>query len=52
MKRRDGLGRCRYRGPNGMHRWVGWGVVSNNLWVLITADRPKRKSRSRTQRTP
>ena len=35
MKRRDGLGRCRYRGMEGMKRWVGWGVVSNNLWVLI-----------------
>ena len=36
LKRRDGLGRCRYRGRRGMERWVGWGVVSNNLWVLIT----------------
>ena len=52
MKRRDGLARCRYRGFDGMQRWVGWGVVSNNLWVLITADRPKRKRRSRTQRQP
>jgi IS5 family transposase len=34
-KRRDGLARCRYRGQDGMTRWVGWGVVSNNLWVLI-----------------
>jgi hypothetical protein len=31
------LRRCRYRGMNGMERWVGWGIVSNNLWVLITA---------------
>jgi transposase, IS5 family len=37
LKRRDGLRRCRYRSMNGMERWVGWGVVSNNLWVLITA---------------
>jgi len=37
LKRRDGLRRCRYRGMNGMERWVGWGIVSNNLWVLITA---------------
>lgn len=37
LKRRDGLRRCRYRGTNGIKRWVGWGVVSNNLWVLITA---------------
>lgn len=35
-KRRDGLARCRYRGPEGMQRWVGWGVVSNNLWGLIS----------------
>lgn len=35
LKRRDGLGRCRYRGMNGMRRWVGWGVVSNNLWALV-----------------
>lgn len=38
MKRRDGLTRCRYRGFNGMQRWVGSGVISNNLWVLITAE--------------
>jgi IS5 family transposase len=37
LKRRDGLRRCRYRGINGMARWAGWGVVSNNLWVLIAA---------------
>jgi IS5 family transposase len=36
LKRRDGLSRCRYRGSDGMNRWVGWGVVSNNLWVLMT----------------
>lgn len=36
LKRRDGLSRCRYRGLDGIRRWVGWGVVSNNLWVLMT----------------
>jgi len=35
LKRRDGLARCRYHGMEGMRRWVGWGVVSNNLYVLI-----------------
>jgi IS5 family transposase len=35
LKRRDGLARCRYHGMEGIKRWVGWGVVSNNLWVLI-----------------
>ncbi len=52
MKRRDGLARCLYRGPDGMQRWVGWGVVSNNLWVMITADRPRRRRRSKTRRPP
>lgn len=40
LKRRDGLARCRYRGMDGMKRWVGWGVVSNNLWVLMKSMPP------------
>lgn len=31
LKRRHGLNRCRYRGPDGMHRWVGLGVVADTL---------------------
>lgn len=34
VKRRHGLRRCRYRGLDGMERWVGLGVIANNLWVL------------------
>lgn len=34
VKRRHGLRRCRYRGPDGMERWVGLGVIANNLCVL------------------
>ncbi len=34
LKRRHGLRRCRYRGPDGMERWVGLGVIANNLCVL------------------
>jgi IS5 family transposase len=34
LKRRHGLRRCRYRGVVGMERWVGLGVLANNLWVL------------------
>jgi IS5 family transposase len=30
-KRRHGLNRCRYRGDDGMHRWVGLGVIADNL---------------------
>ena len=52
MKRRDGLARCLYRGLAGIQRWVGWGVVSNNLWVLITADHPQPRRASRTRRPP
>lgn len=34
LKRRCGLSRCRYRGVQGMGRWVGLGVVANNLLAL------------------
>ena len=31
LKRRHGLSRCRYRGFTGMQRWVGLGVIADNL---------------------
>jgi IS5 family transposase len=31
LKRRHGLRRCRYHGPAGVHRWVGLGVIADNL---------------------
>ena len=31
VKRRHGLNRCRYRGEAGMKRWVGLGVIGDNL---------------------
>jgi IS5 family transposase len=31
LKRRFGLRRCRYHGPLGMERWVGWGILAHNL---------------------
>ena len=31
LKRRHGLNRCRYKGSAGMKRWVGLGVISDNL---------------------
>jgi len=31
VKRRHGLDRCRYRGQDGMKRWVGLGVIADNL---------------------
>ncbi|MBV8772190.1 MAG: hypothetical protein JO166_07660 [Deltaproteobacteria bacterium] len=43
LKRREGLARSRYRGIDGCKRWVGWGIVSNNLWVLMKALPPASK---------
>ena len=31
IKRRHGLRRCRYRGADGIARWVGLGVIADNL---------------------
>jgi len=37
LKRCHGLRRCRYRGARGMERWVGLGVIANDLRVLARA---------------
>jgi IS5 family transposase len=34
LKRRSGLFRSRYKGTNGMKRWVGFGVIADNLITL------------------
>ena len=48
LKRCHGLRRCRYRGLRGMERWVGFGVIANNLRVLGRAGpRPQRTSGQR-----
>lgn len=31
LKRRHGLQRSRYKGPDGMKRWVGFGVIADNI---------------------
>jgi Transposase domain (DUF772)/Transposase DDE domain len=36
IKRRHGLRRCRYRGADGTARWVGLGVIANNLVSAAT----------------
>ena len=36
VKRRHGLRRCRYHGADGMHRWVGLGVIADNLINIAT----------------
>jgi IS5 family transposase len=37
VKRRHGLSRCRYRGESGMKRWVGLGVIADNLISMGSA---------------
>jgi transposase, IS5 family len=37
LKRRHGLSRCRYRGTTGMRRWVGLGVIADNLINIANA---------------
>ncbi len=37
LKRRHRLDRCRYRGFAGMERWVGLGVIADNLITIATA---------------
>ena len=41
MKRRHGLNRCRYHGLDGMKRWVGLGVIANNLVATATFSRTR-----------
>jgi IS5 family transposase len=36
IKRRHGFQRCRYRGADGTARWVGLGVIANNLMSTAT----------------
>jgi IS5 family transposase len=31
LKRRHGLNRCRYKGLPGIKRWIGFGVIADNL---------------------
>lgn len=34
ITRKHGLDRCRDRGQSGFQRWVGWGIVANNLTMF------------------
>ena len=46
LKRRHGLRRCRYKGLQGMQRWVGMAVIANNLPALGRAAPPGKKRRA------
>jgi hypothetical protein len=37
LKRRHQLDRCRDYGPDGMERWVGWGVITHHLRAIAQA---------------
>lgn len=37
LKRRQRLERCLNHGDAGMERWVGWGVISHDLWKIAHA---------------
>jgi IS5 family transposase len=49
LKRARGLDRCRNKGEPGMERWLGWGVIANNLAVI--AQKLARRHHSRTANT-
>jgi IS5 family transposase len=34
LKRKHGLDRCLNHGHEGFQRWVGWGVIANNLTII------------------
>ena len=42
LKRRHGLNRCRYKGMHGIERWVGLGVIADNLINIGHALAPER----------
>jgi len=42
-KRRHGLNRCRYKGDAGMRRWVGLGIIADNI---INIARAKKKQKA------
>src|SRR6201997_3639456 len=47
-KRRHGLNRCRYKGQDGMRRWVGLGVISDNL-INIAAPSTRNRQASNAE---
>ena len=40
IKRKHGLSRCRNRGRVGFERWVGWGIIANNLTMMGRGQNP------------
>jgi IS5 family transposase len=49
LKRARRLDRCLNRGENGLERWVGWGIITNNLVVIATKLARQRRSRKQPE---
>lgn len=49
LRRARGLDRCLNRGETGTERWIGWGVIANNLMVIAQTLTRRRRQRRRTQ---
>jgi IS5 family transposase len=47
LKRSRRLDRCLNRGENGLERWVGWAIITNNLVVIAVTLSSHRHSRRR-----
>jgi IS5 family transposase len=46
LRRARGLDRCRNRGEPGLERWLGWGIIANNLVVSASYLTRRRKIKS------
>lgn len=45
LRRARGLDHCRNRGEPGLERWLGWGIITNNLVVTATRLTRHRKTK-------
>jgi IS5 family transposase len=45
LRRARGLDRCRNRGEAGLERWLGWGILTNNLVVMATRLARRRRAK-------
>lgn len=50
LRRARGLKRCLNHGWPGLERWVGWGVIANNIAVLVNKSIQKSKPRRSARR--
>jgi IS5 family transposase len=46
LKRRGWLGRCRDHGKDGFDRWIGWGIIANNLVAIAQHEANKARKQA------